>query len=60
MKAGLNTQLFEVTKVIEQALKNTKMMFVGDDWQAINRFSGADVNLFIQLKKHYCISQNML
>ena len=34
-------------------LPNAKMMFVGDDWQAINRFAGANVNLFIELNKHY-------
>ena len=32
-------------------MPNLKMMFVGDDWQAINRFAGADVNLFLELNK---------
>lgn len=38
---------------LDSLLPHAKMMFVGDDWQAINRFAGADVNLFIELNKHY-------
>ena len=38
---------------LKSLLPNVKMMFVGDDWQAINRFAGADVNLFINLNERY-------
>lgn len=38
---------------LSQVLPKVKLMFVGDDWQAINRFAGADVNLFIDLSKQY-------
>lgn len=50
----LTLNYLKLLKSLNKLLPNTKMMFVGDDWQAINRFSGADVNLFIQLKKDYC------
>ena len=49
----LTLNYLKLLKSLNKLRPNTKMMFVGDDWQAINRFSGADVNLFIQLKKHY-------
>ena len=28
------------------AANNATLFFVGDDWQAINRFAGADINIF--------------
>lgn len=40
-------------KSLNDLLPHAKMVFVGDDWQAINRFAGADVNLFIELNKCY-------
>jgi DNA helicase-4 len=38
---------------LKKLLPQSKLMFVGDDWQAINRFAGANVDLFIDLKAHY-------
>ena len=50
----MSPSYLRLLKSLNDLLPHAKMMFVGDDWQAINRFAGADVNLFIQLKKIYC------
>lgn len=33
--------------------KNAKLFAVGDDWQSIYRFSGSDLNLFVNFQKKY-------
>ena len=32
---------------------NAKLFAVGDDWQSIYRFSGCDVNIFLDFKEHF-------
>lgn len=38
-------------KLIEHG--NSKLYAVGDDWQAIYRFSGCDVNIFLNFKEYF-------
>jgi DNA helicase-4 len=35
----------------------SKLFAVGDDWQSIYRFSGSDIFLFSQFKKHFGVSE---
>ena len=34
-------------------LNNAKLLVVGDDWQSIYRFSGCDINIFLNFKKYF-------
>lgn len=47
----ISNQRYNLTKVLKD-LFNAKIMAVGDDWQTIYSFSGADINLFKDFKKH--------
>lgn len=38
-------------RLIEQG--NSKLFAVGDDWQAIYRFSGCDLNIFLEFPKYF-------
>lgn len=38
---------FALTRAIRQLAPQAKLFAVGDDWQAINRFAGSDVNYFL-------------
>lgn len=42
----LSPQFIEAVSCLRSLNPNIKLMFVGDDWQAINRFAGSDVELF--------------
>ncbi len=42
----LSPQFIEAVSCLRSLNPNVKLMFVGDDWQAINRFAGSDVELF--------------
>jgi DNA helicase-4 len=42
----LSPQFIEAISCLRSLNPNLKLMFVGDDWQAINRFAGSDVKLF--------------
>lgn len=42
---------FELIKEIKRQT-NAKLMCVGDDWQSIYRFTGSDIDLFTNFKKH--------
>ena len=47
----ISNQRYNLTKVLAD-LFQAKIMAVGDDWQTIYSFSGADINLFKDFKKH--------
>lgn len=47
----ISNQRYNLTKVLAD-LFGAKIMAVGDDWQTIYSFSGADINLFKDFKKH--------
>lgn len=34
-------------------LNNAKLLVVGDDWQSIYRFSGCDINIFLNFRKYF-------
>lgn len=34
-------------------LNNSKLLVVGDDWQSIYRFSGCDINIFLNFRKYF-------
>lgn len=36
-----------------QKITNAKLFVVGDDWQSIYKFSGSDLNLFIDFDKYF-------
>lgn len=42
-------------KLIEHG--NSKLYAVGDDWQAIYRFSGCDINIFLKFKEYFIDSK---
>lgn len=44
---------FALTKAIRTLAPKSKLFAVGDDWQAINRFAGSDVNYFINFEKFF-------
>ena len=47
---------FRLIKEIRE-ITNAKVMCVGDDWQSIYRFTGADLNLFSDFEKHFGYSE---
>lgn len=47
----ISNQRYNLTKLLAD-LFQAKIMAVGDDWQTIYSFSGADINLFKDFKKH--------
>ena len=40
-------------KSLRRTCKNAKLLAVGDDWQAINRFAGSDVEYFTHFEKYF-------
>ncbi len=42
----LSPQFIEAVSCLRRLNPSIKLMFVGDDWQAINRFAGSNVELF--------------
>lgn len=42
----LSPQFIEAVACLRELSPRIKLLFVGDDWQAINRFAGSDVELF--------------
>ena len=42
-------------KFLQRLIKqgNSKLFAVGDDWQAIYRFSGCDLNIFLEFEKYF-------
>ena len=49
----LSPQYLKLLDAIRELRPNLKLMFVGDDWQAINRFAGSNVDLFRTLNEHF-------
>lgn len=48
------SQLFlAVILAIRQVARGAKLFVVGDDWQAINRFAGSDVEFFRNFEKYF-------
>ena len=48
------SQLFLAeVRAIRQVAKEAKLFVVGDDWQAINRFAGSDVEYFKEFEKYF-------
>lgn len=43
----------EVVKAILKVCPEAKVFVVGDDWQAINRFAGSDVEYFVNFKDYF-------
>lgn len=41
------------------SINNAKLLVVGDDWQSIYRFSGCDINIFLNFKKHFKKAKTM-
>lgn len=35
------------------SINNAKLLVVGDDWQSIYRFSGCDINIFLNFRKYF-------
>lgn len=44
----LSPQFVEAVTCLRKLNPSLRLIFVGDDWQAINRFAGSDVELFTQ------------
>lgn len=44
---------FALTKAIRELCPSSKLFAVGDDWQAINRFAGSDVDYFVNFEKYF-------
>lgn len=44
---------FALTTAIRQLTPTVKLFAVGDDWQAINRFAGSDVDYFLDFQKFF-------
>lgn len=42
-----------LTKALRKTCKHAHLLAVGDDWQAINRFAGSDVEYFKNFKKYF-------
>ncbi len=42
-----------LTKALRHSAPAANLLCVGDDWQAINRFAGSDVEFFINFKKYF-------
>ena len=53
---------FSRLKLLQVLIKkgNSKLYVVGDDWQAIYRFSGCDVNIFLNFKDYFEYSNQCL
>ena len=49
---------FSRNEFLKELIKhgNSKLYAVGDDWQAIYRFSGCDINIFLNFEKNYELS----
>jgi DNA helicase-4 len=47
----ISNQRYNLTNLLAK-LYNSKIMAVGDDWQTIYSFAGADINLFKEFKKY--------
>jgi len=46
----ISRQRFDLTKILSQICK-AKIIAVGDDWQSIYAYAGADINLFTKFKE---------
>lgn len=44
---------FSLTQATRQLTNHAKLFVVGDDWQAINRFAGSDVDYFNNFKQYF-------
>ena len=44
---------FALTTAIRKLAPNAKLFAVGDDWQAINRFAGSDVDYFLNFSTYF-------
>lgn len=44
---------FNLIQAMRSVCPATKLFCVGDDWQAINRFAGSDVNYFINFHQYF-------
>lgn len=44
---------FSIIQAIRSVCPDAHLFAVGDDWQAINRFAGSDVNYFIDFAKYF-------
>lgn len=44
---------FDIIQAIRENCPAAHLFAVGDDWQAINRFAGSDVNYFIDFAKYF-------
>lgn len=44
---------FALTNALRQLAPPVKLFAVGDDWQAINRFAGSDVDYFIRFQHYF-------
>lgn len=49
---------YRLVKAIKE-LTNAKVMAVGDDWQAIYRFAGSDLNLFTKFEQFFGYSKQL-
>ena len=49
-----DSSLIRVNLIIKLIrLNNAKLLVVGDDWQSIYRFSGCDINIFLNFRKYF-------
>ena len=44
---------YKILRAIRRANRDVKFFCVGDDWQAIYRFAGSDVGLFVNFEKYF-------
>ncbi len=44
---------FSIIQAMRQIVPDARLFVVGDDWQAINRFAGSDVNYFINFAEYF-------
>ena len=42
-----------LTKALRKSCPDARLLAVGDDWQAINRFAGSDVDYFLHFEKYF-------
>jgi DNA helicase IV len=49
-------QFFALLQSLRQHNPNIRLFCVGDDWQAINRFTGSDLSFFVDFGKHFEVS----
>ncbi len=48
-----STLFYSIIQTIAKYNKDFRLFVVGDDWQAINQFAGADIQYFLDFRKKF-------